>query len=338
MVSSEFTRFVNTRRIVALLGMAILVLFTACSRRGPESERDAAENRYRVVTTIGMITDIVERVAGDRAQVQGLVSPGTDPHLYRPTRSDIAALMNADIVFYNGLLLEGKMTDTLVRVASSGKPVHAVTELIDESELIEPEGYEGHADPHVWMDPLAWMKAVEVVRDALIAFDPGGADVYRLNAADVVAQIQHVHDYAERVLASVPESARILISAHDAFGYFGRRYGFEVVGIQGISTDSEAGVRHIESLVRMIVERDVGAVFVESTVAERNVEALVAGVRARGKTVRIGGELFSDAMGRRGTYEGTYVGMIDHNVSTIARALGGVVPPGGANGRLVAIP
>ncbi len=338
MISSALSRFVHSRRFVALLGMAVLVLFTACSNRSPEPERDAAGSRYRVVTTIGMITDIVERVAGDRAHVQGLVSPGTDPHLFRPTRSDIAALMNAEIVFYNGLLLEGKMTDTLVRVASSGKPVHAVTELIDESELIEPDGYDGHADPHVWMDPLAWMKAVEVVRDALIAFDPGGAEVYRVNAAEVMAQIQHVHDYAERVLASVPESARILVSAHDAFGYFGRRYGFEVVGIQGISTDSEAGVRHIESLVRMIVERDVGAVFVESTVAERNVEALVAGVRARGKSVRIGGELFSDAMGRRGTYEGTYVGMIDHNVSTIARALGGVVPPGGANGRLVATP
>jgi manganese/zinc/iron transport system substrate-binding protein len=183
------------------------------------------------------------------------------------------------------------------------------------------------------MDPLAWSKAVEVVRDKLTEFDPEGEETYRANAVMYIGQINELHAYAERVLGSVPEPQRVLVTAHDAFNYFGRRYGYEVVGIQGISTESEAGVRDIERLVDLLVERNIGAVFVESTVSERNISALVSGAAARDHTVEIGGELFSDAMGREGTYEGTYLGMIDHNVTTIARALGGEAPAGGMNQR-----
>jgi manganese/zinc/iron transport system substrate-binding protein len=289
---------------------------------------------YRIVTTVGMVTDIVRNVAGDRAAVVGLMGEGVDPHLYKPTRTDIRRLLSADVIFYNGLLLEGKMTDSLIRAANAGKKVFAVTELLDEQYLLEPDERKGHYDPHVWMDPAAWSKAVEVVRDKLCAFDPPGAAQYRQNAERYLQQLRQLDEYAERVLKSVPERQRVLVTAHDAFNYFGRRFGFEVVGIQGISTESEAGVQDIERLVDLLVERKVGAVFVESTVSQRNINALVAGAKARGHTVVVGGELYSDAMGAPGSYEGTYLGMLDHNVTTIAHALGGKTPKGGMVGKL----
>jgi manganese/zinc/iron transport system substrate-binding protein len=311
------------------------VVLVACVFLGFSASASAsAESRYTIVTTIGMIEDVAREVAGDRAEVIGLMGPGVDPHLYKPTRSDVRRLMNADVIFYNGLLLEGKMTDTLVRAATSGKRVHAVTELLDEGYLLEPEAFEGLHDPHVWMDPSAWSRAVEVVRAKLSEHDPEGAPAYRANAEAYRARLAELDAYAERALSSVPEGRRVLVTAHDAFNYFGRRYGYEVIGIQGLSTESEAGVRDIERLVDLLVEREIGAVFVESTVPDRNVRALIGGARARGLAVAIGGTLYSDAMGDAGTYEGTYIGMIDHNVTTIARALGGEAPTGGFQGRL----
>ncbi|MFG0259871.1 MAG: metal ABC transporter solute-binding protein, Zn/Mn family [Phycisphaerales bacterium JB041] len=295
---------------------------------------DARDGGYTVVTTVGMVTDIVRAVAGDRAEVVGLMGSGVDPHLYKPTRSDVERLLAADVIFYNGLLLEGKMTDSLVRAATAGKKVFAVTELLDERYLLEPEGFHGLYDPHVWMDPAAWAGAVDVVRDKLIEYDPGGEAGYRERAAAYAGRLAELDRYAVEVLGSVPEAGRVLVTAHDAFNYFGRRFGYEVVGIQGLSTESEAGVQDIERLVDLLVERKIGAVFVESTVSERNINALIAGARARGHTVVVGGELYSDAMGDAGTYEGSYLGMIDHNVTSIARALGGDAPERGRLGRL----
>ena len=243
-------------------------------------------------------------------------------------------MLAADLVFYNGLLLEGKMTDALVRVARAGKPVFAVTELIDESYLMAPPAFAGAFDPHVWMDPTAWTKAVEVVRDSLAEVDPAGAADYEANAAAYLARLEALDAYAQGTLATVPADRRVLVTAHDAFGYFGRRYGFEVMGIQGLSTESEAGLKRIEELVALLAERRIPAVFVETTIPEQSVRALIAGAAARGHAVVVGGSLYSDAMGRPGTYEGSYVGMIDHNVTSIARALGGTTPPRGLNGQL----
>lgn len=317
-----------TKRMVAGLAAAILGLglnFGAAAQdRSP----------LNVVTTTGMIADLARSVGAERVRVTQLMGAGVDPHLYKATRSDIAAMLGADIVFYNGLLLEGKLSDALVRIATSGKPVFAVTELMDESALLQLDGADGHFDPHVWMDPRAWSKAVEVVRDKLAQRDPSGASLYRANAAKLHSDIEALDAYAERVLTSVPPDRRVLVTAHDAFSYFGRRYGFEVLGIQGVSTESEAGLRQIETLVGVLVDRKIPAVFVESTISERSVRALIAGAKAKGRDVMIGGELFSDAMGKPGTYEGTYVGMIDHNVTTIARALGVDAPSKGLNGRL----
>jgi manganese/zinc/iron transport system substrate-binding protein len=294
----------------------------------------ARAQTFTALTTTGMIGDAVKGVVGDTGKVDVLLGSGIDPHSYKPTRADIARLAQADIVFYNGLLLEGKMTDALVRVANAGRPVIAVTEALDEKYLLEPEGFQGQYDPHVWMDVTGWMKAVEVVRDRLIAFRPQLADTFRANAARYLGDLEKLHDYARTALASVPKGSRVLVTAHDAFNYFGRAYDFEVLGIQGISTESEAGLKRIQELVDLIVARKISAVFVESTVSDRNVRALIEGAQARGHTVRIGGQLFSDAMGAPGTYEGTYVGMIDHNATTIARALGGKTPPRGMQARL----
>lgn len=318
-------------RLPVLVSLAaIMGLFSyACAERRPGEQA-----LYKIVATVGMVEDVVRNIAGDRAEVVGLMGSGVDPHLYKPTRSDVSRLMSADVVFYNGLLLEGKMTDSLIRAATSGKKVYPVTELLDEQFLLEPDEFHGLYDPHVWMDPSAWARTIDVVREKLSEYDPEGTSIYRENAETYAQKIAALNAYAERVLASVPESQRVLVTAHDAFNYFGRRFGYEVVGIQGISTESEAGVQDIERLVNLLVERNIKAVFVESTVSERNIRALIAGAKARGHTVVIGGKLFSDAMGDAGTYEGTYIGMIDHNATIVARALGGQVPENGLNGKL----
>lgn len=308
----------------------ILVGFAGCAH-----EEGAGDDRQLIVCTTGMIADITEQIVGDRIRVEALMGPGVDPHLYKPTSQDMAMLFKADMVLYNGLLLEGKMTASFEKLQDAGRPVYAVTELIDPASLLTPPEFAGHHDPHVWMDPIAWSRAVELVRDRVIELDPDGAELYRSRTNAYLEQLADLDAYARRVLAGVPESQRVLVTAHDAFNYFARRYGYEVEGVQGISTESEAGVRDIERLVDLIVDRSIPAVFSESTISNRNIDALIAGARARGWTVVRGGMLYSDAMGRPDTYTGTYLGMIDHNVTTIARALGGEdVPAGGWSGRL----
>lgn len=321
-----------------LAAAAIAVSAGSCGRSEAAGKGGGSGARLRIVATTAMVADLVRNIAGDRAEVTGLMGEGVDPHLYKPTRSDMAALLGADMIFANGLLLEGKMTEALERVGSSGKPVLAVAEELGPDRLLSPEGFEGHPDPHVWMDPTAWMEAARAVHEALAEADPDGRDAYDANLASYLAQLESLDSYARRVLESVPERSRVLVTAHDAFNYFGRRYGYEVVGIQGISTESEAGVSDIERLVDLLVERRIGAVFVESTVSERNIRALITGAERRGQSVRIGGSLYSDAMGPPGTYEGTYIGMIDRNVTTIALALGGDAPESGMSGRLAAAP
>lgn len=288
---------------------------------------------YNVVTTVGMVTDIVRNVAGEKARVVGLIGSGVDPHLYKPTRNDVIALQDADLVFYSGLMLEGKMSGTLAKIGRT-KPVLAVTEQIDRSYLLQPAHLEGHPDPHVWMDPQAWAKCVQAVADRLAGWDSTNAEYYRSNAANYVRQLEQLHAYGKRVIATIPQRSRVLVTSHDAFNYFGRAFGLQVLGVQGISTESEAGLQDINQLVDLIADKDVRAVFVESSVPAKNIQALIEGARARGKNVAIGGELFSDAMGEPNTYEGTYIGMLDHNITTVTRALGGDAPAGGMQGKL----
>lgn len=296
---------------------------------GPDSEI-----RFTIVTTAGMVTDIVKNVAGDRADVVGIMGTGVDPHLYQPTASDNNKLIEADVIFYSGLLLEAGLTTVLERANEAGKPVYAVTENIDSSYLRHPDEFEGHPDPHVWNDVSAWSECVGVVAEKLAEFDAENAAHYRQNAESYRAELAELHSYAAAVVSSIPAEQRTLVTAHDAFGYFGRAYGLEVKSVVGITTESEAGVEHINSLVDFLVENEVPAVFVESSVSDRNIDAVIEGAADQGWEVRKGGRLFSDAMGAEGTYEGTYIGMMDHNATVVARALGGEAPERGLNGQL----
>ena len=291
------------------------------------------EYPLQVVATVGMVADIARNVGGENVDVVQIMGAGVDPHLYKATRDDVQTIMDGDIVFYCGLMLEGKMSDTLIKVAGR-KPVFAVTEMIEESELLEPEDFQGHYDPHLWMDVSAWSNCVDVVAEKLAEFDPDHASEYAANAKKYRDQLAALHDYGVNAIGSIPEEGRVLITSHDAFNYFGRAYGLDVQGVQGISTESEAGLQRVNELVDMIVAKNVGAVFVESSVPRKNIDALVEGASARNHSVRVGGELFSDAMGEAGTYEGTYLGMLDHNMTLVTRALGGTAPEKGMQGML----
>lgn len=312
--------------------LALLVLVAGCDRTVASSNE--REGPFTIIATTAMIADVAEHIVGDRATVHAMMGPGVDPHLYRPTRSDMTRLLGADVLLYNGLSLEGRMTETFVQVARAGKAVHAVTELIDEDYLLESDEYEGFPDPHVWMDPQGWIMATQAIVTVLSEFDPDYADVYRANGEAYADQLRELDAYARRALATVPQQSRVLVTAHDAFNYFARAYDLEVAAIQGISTDSEAGLRRIETLVDLLVTNEISAVFSETSVSDRNIKALIDGARARGRDVQLGGELFSDAMGDPGTYKGTYIGMIDHNITTITRALGGDAPRRGFQGKL----
>ncbi len=310
----------------AMLPVAMLVLLVSCGPGGNAGGGSGGgggfspERPVQVVATVGMIADVASRIGGERVRVTALMGAGVDPHLYKASPGDIRTLTGADLVLYNGLLLEGKMTDVLVRLAS-GKAVVAVSERIPEERLMHPDGAHGHADPHVWFDVALWMIAAERVRDALIALDPAGQDVYTDNAAAYLEEMRTLDAEVRAEIAAIPEAKRLLVTAHDAFGYFGRAYGIEVRGIQGISTESEASLKDINTLVDDLVARKVPAVFVESSVPRKTIEALIEGAASRGHTLVIGGELFSDAMGAAGTPEGTYLGMVRHNVEAIAGAL-----------------
>lgn len=292
-----------------------------------------AHEKLNIVATTGMIADAVAQVGGDRVEITALMGPGVDPHTYRQTRSDIAAMTGADAVFWHGLYLEAQLEELFHQLAETHTVV-ALAEGLPKDRLLGSEDYAERFDPHVWMDPVLWSGVVNAALDQLIALDPEGEAEYRANAEAHLAEIEALQTYSAEVLATVPDASRVLVTAHDAFNYFGQAYDYEVMGIQGISTESEAGLKQIEDLVDILVDRKIAAVFVESSVSDRNIQALIEGAAAKGHSVVIGGELFSDAMGDPGTYEGTYIGMIDHNVTTIARALGGDAPEAGLNGNL----
>lgn len=289
-----------------------------------------------VIATVAMVGDAVREISGGRIRAETLIGEGVDPHLFRPTRADIARLLAADAVFGVGHRLEGRMGDVLERVRSAGKPVVLVAESLPRDRLLANPDYPDAADPHVWMDPSLWAEAAGAAGETLGRLAPDAREAFADNLERFRARLARLDAYAKEAMASIPGNARLLVTAHDAFSYFGARYGIELDSIQGLSTEAEANLAAIEALVAKLVERRVPAVFAETSVPDRAVRALIEGAAARGHRVALGGNLFSDAMGRPGTYEGTYEGMLDHNVTTIARALGGRVPPRGLNGRLAA--
>jgi manganese/zinc/iron transport system substrate-binding protein len=295
----------------------------------------AAAEPLTIVTTTSQIADMARNVAGERATVSALMGEGVDPHLYRQTRADVAAMRNADLVLFNGLYLEAGLEDFLLELGRQ-QPVIALAERLPADRLLTDEDYPDKHDPHVWMDVSLWASLVDEIEAILSEADPAGAELFAANAEAYRSELETLDAYVRDSIASIPENARVLVTAHDAFNYLAAAYDIEVMGIQGLSTESEAGLARIGELVDLLVEREIGAVFVESSVADRNIRALVEGAAARGHSVGIGGELFSDAMGAPDTYEGTYVGMLDHNATVMTRALGGVAPETGLNGRLTA--
>lgn len=317
----------HRRRMPALRALAA-ALWVAAAGVTP-----VAAEELDVVATTSMIADAARNVGGTHVEVTALMGPGVDPHAYRQTRTDIVALSRADLVLWHGLYLEAQLEDFMLDLTEQ-RTVVPVAESLPRDLLIRHDNYADKFDPHVWMNPDLWSRVVLAVRDALTEAMPEAAETFRANADAHLADLQELSVYTRSALSSVPPESRVLVTAHDAFNYFGEAYGFEVVGIQGISTQSEAGLNRISELVDMLVDREIGAVFVESSVSDRNVRALIEGAAARGHEVVVGGELYSDAMGEPGTYEGTYLGMIDHNTTTIARALGGEAPEGGMSGRL----
>ncbi|QDU80836.1 Periplasmic zinc-binding protein TroA precursor [Polystyrenella longa] len=309
------------------------VMFSGCDGSS-NVDNLSASGKLKIVTTTGMVTDIVREIVGDRAEVVGLMGPAVDPHLHQPLREDAVQLSQADIVFYSGLMLEGRMAEIFEQVNRQGKPIFAVTAEVDHEKLREPPEFAGHPDPHVWMNISLWKEAGQYVVEKMTELDPEHAEVYQHNWDAYSLQLDALAEYAVTSIESIPAEQRVLVTAHDAFGYFGDAYGMTVLGVQGITTESAAGVDDINKLVDFIVERKIKAIFVESSVAQNNIRALIEGAANRGWTVEIGGSLYSDAMGETGTYEGTYIGMIDHNVTIISQALGGKVPAGGLNGKL----
>lgn len=297
--------------LIALLALAV----AGCSTLGTAG---GSSGKITVTTTTAMVADLVKNIGRERVEVTALMGPGVDPHLYKASEGDIFKLAGARIIFYNGLHLEGRMGEILGRMGRE-KPVVAVGEGIPEEAILRTE--DGAEDPHIWFDVSLWMQAAEVVRDALIELDPAHAGQYQVNAAAYLQELEALHQYARAQLGSVPRQQRVLVTAHDAFGYFGRAYDLEVMGLQGFSTATEYGLADVQRMVDLLVDRRIKAVFVESSVPRRSVEALVQGAGARGHQVVIGGELFSDAMGAGGTPEGTYVGMVRHNVDQIVNAL-----------------
>lgn len=293
----------------------------------------AAEGKLTVVATTGMIADAARQIGGAEVAVTALMGAGVDPHAYRQTRTDIAAMTRADLVLWHGLYLEAQMEDFFHSLARK-RVVAPVAEAMPKDLLRGHDDYADKFDPHVWMSPEMWKHVVREVARALTEARPAAADLFAANLERHLGELDRLSDYGRKIVAGVPDDNRVLVTAHDAFGYFGRDYGFDVLGIQGISTQSEAGLNRIGELVDVLVDRQVKAVFVETSVADRSMRALIEGAAAKDHEVVIGGELFSDAMGAEGTYEATYLGMLDHNFSTIAGALGADVPTGGMDGKL----
>lgn len=302
--------------------LIVPVLLAGCAQPDPTNDMPvSAEHPLAVVATTSMIADLVRQVGGPLVEVDGLMGPGVDPHLYQASEGDVAAMTNADIIFYNGLHLEGKMVDIFEQMQQRGLNVHAVTEGIEKSELISSELFTGSYDPHIWFDPALWQRATLRVGDILAATDTLNADHYRGRASTYADSLSILFDRSRDLLAAIPERNRVLVTSHDAFGYFGRAFDLDVRGLQGISTALEAGTSDVRELAEFVSENRIPAMFVESSISPRGIEAVREAVRSRGFEVTIGGTLYGDALGSEGSPEDTYMGMFRSNVSTIVSGL-----------------
>jgi manganese/zinc/iron transport system substrate-binding protein len=295
-----------------LLCLGLAILLVACTP--PKKETPT------VVSTIGMIHNLVQEIGQDHVTAVSLMGPGVDPHLYKASAGDVAILNNADVILYNGLHLESKLIDIFKKIGTK-KPTYAVTKTMPKDQLIAPKEYDGFYDPHVWFDVTLWRYAVEQVTEALVNIAPEHKRNFLKNKTRYLAELDALDEWIQQQVSNIPPEHRTLVTAHDAFGYFGKRYKLTVVGLQGISTVSEANTKDIQAITQIIIDNAIPTIFIESSVPVRQINAVKAAVMAKGHTVAIGQPLFTDAMGSAGTPEGTYIGMIKHNVNSIVNGL-----------------
>ncbi|MGY6695500.1 MAG: metal ABC transporter solute-binding protein, Zn/Mn family [Roseinatronobacter sp.] len=304
--------------------LPLFALGAAFATATPASAQDAPLN---VLATVGMIADLAQTVAGECASVSTLIGPGVDPHYYSATPSDVDKIAAAEMIFYVDRTLEERLADVLERFRDRTPTLGLASATFDDTDLLEDPDEPGEMDPHLWMDVSRWARIAPVIAESIAEQRPNCAEAMAGNVASLRAQLDALHDWVGTAIASVPEGNRVLVTAHDAFYYFSDAYGIEASeAIEGISTASEASIGDIRDVAEFVVESGVPAVFVETTINPRTIEALVAEVQSQSHDVVIGGELFSDAMGDDGTAEGTYIGMIRANTITITEALGGTVP------------
>lgn len=306
----------NKIRLTRTLALALLsAILLSCN-----APKETSGKKVRIVTTTGMIRDAAMNVIGGHAEIVSLMGPGVDPHLYKATQGDLEKLTNADIIFYNGLHLEGKMGEVMEKLGRS-KPVIAISKDIPDSLLRTVPGFQGTHDPHIWFDVSLWRNATKTILSFMLQYDSAKSETYQANSARYLARLDSLHQKTKERILEIPDMQRALVTAHDAFGYFGDAYGIQVRGLQGVSTVSEFGLRDVTDLVDFIIARKIKAIFVETSVSKKSIEAVVEGCKQKNWEVKIGGSLYSDAMGTEGTPEGTYIGMVNKNVSMIVDAL-----------------
>lgn len=305
-------------KLMSVMILAMSIIVSACGSGSEQPAAAAREGKINIVTTIAQIAEPVSVIGGDRVNVQSLMGPGVDPHLYNATQGDIQKLESGDIVLYSGLNLEGNMGEVFEQIGKK-RPVRAVAEAIPAERLLKDDA--GAIDPHVWFDIELWKLALGAATEELKRYSPDDADYFEANKAKYFEQLDALQEESKGKLALIPKEKRVLVTAHDAFGYFGRMHDVEVVGLQGLSTEDEIGISDIDDTIAILLEYRIPAVFVESSINQSSIKAVIEGAASKGLQVKLGGELFSDAMGDAGTPEGTYLGMYRHNVETIYQAL-----------------
>ncbi len=303
------------KRFLGVLGLSLLLFGCSAQSNATEEKKEGV-----VVATTGQIADAIKEISGDHLSVSALMGPGVDPHLYKATQSDLTKLDKAEVIFYNGLHLEGQMLDIFEQMAKD-KTVLAVGEKLDEKHLLASDNEAMLHDPHIWFNIELWKQVVVAIGDTLVEEYPQYKADFETNEAAYLKELEELQTYAKDRVSEIPEDQRILVTAHDAFNYFGASQGFDVRGLQGLSTDSEYGVKDVQEMVNFLVDNNIKAIFVESSVSDKAMNAVIEGAKQQGHDIVIGGELFSDAMGAEGTKEGTYIGMYQHNIDTIVDAL-----------------
>lgn len=295
--------------------LVTLISLSACKEEKPSN------GKLNIVTTTTMITDLLQHLGGDHLNIQGLMGSGVDPHLYKASAKDVTKLANADLIFYGGLHLEGKLEDVFEKMKSQNIKTIAVSDALDKNTLIGSEYFASNYDPHIWFDVENWKLITSFVVQKLSEADPENKVLFEQNGKNYLDALTALDVEIRNIISTLPKEKRILVTAHDAFNYFGQAYGFEVVALQGLSTATEAGVQDVQNLSNFIIDKEIKAIFVESSVPRRTIEALQAAVNSKNHNVEIGGTLYSDALGNAGTLEGTYIGMFKYNVNTIVEAL-----------------